>query len=67
MRIAEANGAEHAWSVRSPYANDRSSYANVRSSYAIDATPAHDIDTLLLKNVKLMLCVPYQFAHTNQI
>ena len=30
------------------------------------ATPAQDIDTLLLKNVKFMLCVPYQFAQTRK-
>ena len=36
MSSADANGAEHAWSVRSRYVNDRSSYANVRSLYMND-------------------------------
>ena len=67
MRSADVKGTEHTWSVRSPYANDRSTCANVRSSYAIDRHASagywHHCET----NVKLMLCVPYQFAHTKQI
>ena len=53
MRNADANVAERAWSVHSPYANDRSSYANVRSSYANDRHTAHDIDTALLQKCQI--------------
>ena len=64
MRNADANGAEHALSVRSPYANDHNAYANVRSSYANDRHTSAGYRHCI---VILMLCVPYQFAHTNQI
>ena len=59
MRSGDTNGA----SMRRVYGALTRMYA---AHTRIIATPAQDIDTPLVTNAKLMLCVPYQFAQTRK-
>ena len=59
--VQTPNGAEHAWSVRSQYANDRNSYANVRSSYANECHTSTGYWHNIVKQMSNWCCV----FHTN--
>ena len=61
MRSADTNGAQHAWSVRSRYANDGNSYANVRSSYANDCHTSVEYWHNIVEQMSNWCCV----FHTN--